>query len=94
MLRKGGGGGPSTIADLPFIFDPPFFDIPPFKTLLILQQLLTWIMTFKYVESPMGSKDTVLRKLWIFAPSDGPKPLFKYLFLTIIDNIYKTVYRI
>ena len=48
-------------------------------------------MTFKLVESPMGSKDIVLKKCWIFAPSDGPKSLFQYLFLTIIDNIYKTV---
>ena len=51
-------------------------------------------MTFKLVESPMGSKDTVLRKFWMFAPSEGPKLLFEYLFLTIIDNIYKTVSRI
>ena len=43
-------------------------------------------MTFKLVESPMGSKDTVLGKFWIFTPSDGPKLLFQYLFLTIIDN--------
>ena len=42
----------------------------------------------------MGSKDTILKKCWIFAPSEGPKLLFKYLFLTIIDNIYKTVSRI
>ena len=48
-------------------------------------------MTFKLVESPMGSKYIVLKKCWIFAPSDGPKSLFQYLFLTIIDNIYKTV---
>ena len=51
-------------------------------------------MTFKLVESPMGSKDTVLKKCWIFAPSKGPKLLFQYLFLTIIDSIYKTVSRI
>ena len=51
-------------------------------------------MTFKLVESPIESKDTVLGKFWIFAPSEGPKLLFQYLFLTIIDNIYKTVSRI
>ena len=51
-------------------------------------------MSFKLVESPMGSKDTILRKFWMFAPSEGPKFLFEYLFLTIIDNIYKTVSRI
>ena len=51
-------------------------------------------MTFELVESPMGSKDTVLRKFLIFAPSEGPKLLFQYLFLTIMENIYKTVSRI
>ena len=51
-------------------------------------------MTFKLVESPMGSKDTVLGKCLIFAPSEGPELLFQYLFLTIIDNIYKAVSRI
>ena len=42
----------------------------------------------------MGSKDTVHRKFLIFAPSEGPKLLFQYQFLSIIDNIYKTVSRI
>ena len=42
----------------------------------------------------MGSKYTVLEKCSIFAPSEGPKLLFQYQFLTIIDNIYKTVSRI
>ena len=42
----------------------------------------------------MGSKDTVLRKFRIFAPSEGPKLLFQFLFLTIIDNIYKVVSRV
>ena len=51
-------------------------------------------MTFKLVESLMGSKETVLRKCWIFAPLEGPKLLFQYLFLTITDNIHKTVSRI
>ena len=51
-------------------------------------------MTFKLAESPMKSKDTILGKFWIFAPSEGPKLLFQYLFLTIIDIIYKTVSRI
>ena len=51
-------------------------------------------MTFKFAESPMGSKDTILRKFRIFAPLDGPKFLFQYLFLSSIDNIYKTVSRI
>ena len=51
-------------------------------------------MTFKLVESSMGFKDKVLGKFWIFAPSKGPKLLFQYLFLTIIDNIYQTVSRI
>ena len=50
-------------------------------------------MTFKLVESSLGSKDTVLGKYWIFAPSEGPELLFQYLFLTITDNIYKTVFR-
>ena len=51
-------------------------------------------MTFTLVESPRRSKNTVLGKFWIFASSEGPKLLFQYLFLTIIDNIYKTVSRI
>ena len=51
-------------------------------------------MTFKLVESPMGSKDTVLGKSWIFAPPESPELLLQYLFLIIIDNIYKTVCRI
>ena len=51
-------------------------------------------MTFKLVESPMGSKDNVLGTFWIFAPSECPELLFQYLFLTITDNIYKTVFRI
>ena len=51
-------------------------------------------MTLNLVESPMGSKDTVLEKFWIFAPSEGPKLLFQYQFLSIIANIYKTVFRI
>ena len=42
----------------------------------------------------MGSKDTVLRKFRIFAPSEGSKLLFQFLFLTIIDNIYKVVSRV
>ena len=49
-------------------------------------------MTFRLVECPLRSKDTVFRKCWIFV--EGPKLLFKYLFLTIIDHIYKTVSRI
>ena len=51
-------------------------------------------MTFELVESPMGSKDTILGKFWIARPLEGPRLLFQYLFLTIIDNIYKTVSRI
>ena len=51
-------------------------------------------MTFKLVKSPMGPKDTVLGKCLIFALSEGPKLLFQYLFLTIIDNICKRVSRI
>ena len=51
-------------------------------------------MTFKLAESPMGSKDTVIKQFGIFPPSDGPEFLFQCLFLTIIDNIYKTVSRI
>ena len=51
-------------------------------------------MTFKLAESPMGSKDTVLGKFWICIPSEGPKLLFQYPLLTIIDSIYKTVARI
>ena len=51
-------------------------------------------MTFKLVESPMGTKDNVLGKFLIFAPSEGPKLPFQYLFLTIIYKIYKTVSRI
>ena len=51
-------------------------------------------MTFKLKESPMGSKDTVFRIFWIFAPSEGPKLLIQYIFLTIIDNIYKSVSRV
>ena len=47
-------------------------------------------MTCKLVESPIASKDTVLRNVWIFAPSEGPK----FLFLSIIDKIYKTASRI
>ena len=43
---------------------------------------------------PVGSKDTALTKFWIFAPSEGPKLLFEYLLLSIIDNIYKTVSRV
>ena len=42
----------------------------------------------------MGSKDVVLGKFWIFTPSEDPKLLFQYQFLSIIDNIYKTVSRI
>ena len=51
-------------------------------------------MTFKLMESTMGSKDTVLRKFRIFAPSEGPKLLFQFLFLTIIDNNYEVVSRV
>ena len=51
-------------------------------------------MTFKRLESPMGTKDTALGKFLIFASSEGPKLLFQYLFLTIICKIYKTVSRI
>ena len=51
-------------------------------------------MTFKLVESLLGSKDTVLGKFWIFTPSEGPELLLQYLFLTITDNIHKTVFRI
>ena len=51
-------------------------------------------MTFGLVESPVVSKDTILGKFWIARPSEGPRLLFQYLFLTIVDNIYKTVSRI
>ena len=51
-------------------------------------------MTFKLVESPLGSKDTILGKSWIFAPSEGSELLFQYLFLTITDNTYKSVFTI
>ena len=51
-------------------------------------------MTFKLAESPMRSKDTVVGQFWIFAPSEDPKLLFQYQFLSIIDNIYKKVSRI
>ena len=51
-------------------------------------------MTFELFESPMGFKDTDLGKFLILVPSEGPELLFQYLFLTLIDNIYKTVCRI
>ena len=77
------------------------FDISPFKIFIIKIFKIknasvnsAWIMTFKLAESPMGSKDTVLGKFWICIPSEGPKLLFQYLLLTIIDSIYKTVAKI
>ena len=51
-------------------------------------------MTCKLLESPMGSKDTVFRIFWIFAPSEGPKLLFQYLFLSMMYDNHKTASRI
>ena len=51
-------------------------------------------MTCKLLESPMGSKDTAFRIFWIFAPSEGPKLLFQYLFLSMMYDNHKTASRI
>ena len=77
VLRKGGQGGPRTIADLPFILDPPFLRPLLLELCSSFSKVLLGLWPLDLWGLPWGSKDTFLVKVAIFAPSEGPKFLFQ-----------------